>query len=196
MNIALDQLGSPLRITPPEPLSVEQFFQFSSDNGDLRMEREPNGDLIIMTPAFGGTGFRGAQIGLALGRWAEEDKRGYALDSSAGCLLPDGSIRSADAAWILGSRWSPPSIENDAPVPCPDFVIELRSKTDRLAPLQKKMQAWIANGAQLGWLIDPHRKTVEIYRPGMAAEEQEGHSAVYGETPVGGFVLELGKIWG
>jgi len=181
---------------PSEPMSLESFWKFSAENRDLRCELEPNGDLIVMTPTLGGASFYTSYINRMLGNWAEEDGRGFVLDSNAGCQLPDGSVRLPDAAWILGSRWSPPSIENDAPVPCPDFVIELRSKTDRLAPLQKKMQAWIANGAQLGWLIDPRRKTIEIYRPEMTVEEQEGHSAVYGETPVGGFVLELGKIWG
>lgn len=79
---------------------------------------------------------------------------------------------------------------------CPEFVIELRSPSDRLATLQEKMQAWIANGAELAWLIDPQRKAVEIYRPGRAPEVQEGYTAVYGEGPVGGFVLELARIWG
>jgi Uma2 family endonuclease len=72
----------------------------------------------------------------------------------------------------------------------------VRSKTDRLPPLQKKMSDWIANGCELAWLVDPRRKVVEIYRPGKPVEEQEGHSAVYGEGPVAGFVLELGRIWG
>jgi Uma2 family endonuclease len=78
---------------------------------------------------------------------------------------------------------------------CPDFVIELRSKSDRLAALQKKMQVWIANGAELAWLIDPQRKAVEIYRPGGPVEVQEGLTAVYGEAPVGGFILELARLW-
>ena len=73
---------------------------------------------------------------------------------------------------------------------------ELRSPSDRLADLQAKMEQWIANGVDLAWLIDPSRKTVEIYRPGKPMEEQVGHSAVYGEGSVGGFVLELGRIWG
>lgn len=195
MNLALEQLEPPLRIVPAEPMSVDAFWRFAADNRELRCELEPNGDLIVMTPTGGGTGFLTSYINRVLGNWAEEDGRGFVIDSNTGCQLPDGSVRMPDAAWILASRWTPPSIEDDAPVPCPDFVIELRSKTDCLAPLQKKMQEWIANGAQLGWLIDPRRKTVEIHRRGRPAEEQEGHSAAYGEGPVGGFVLELGRIW-
>jgi Uma2 family endonuclease len=79
---------------------------------------------------------------------------------------------------------------------CPEFVIELRSESDRLIPLQEKMRMWLANGAELAWLVDPSRKVVEIYRTGREAEVLEGHSAVYGEGPVAGFVLELGRIWG
>jgi Uma2 family endonuclease len=118
------------------------------------------------------------------------------LDSSTGFQLPDSAVRSPDAAWISARRWTPPSIHDDAPVPYPDFVIEVRSKNDRLKAAQAKMQEWIANGVALAWLVDPHRKAVEIYRPGQAVELQEGHTAVYGEGPVGGFVLELGRIWG
>jgi Uma2 family endonuclease len=196
MSLAVARLNPPLRIVPEEYVSVDEFWQICEENPDLRLERDANGELIVMTPSFGGTSSRNTYIIRMLANWADEDGRGTVLESNAGCQLKDGSVLCPDAAWISFDRWTPPSIEQDAPVPCPEFVIELRSKTDRLAALQQKMQAWIANGAQLGWLIDPHRKTVEIYRPGLAAEEQEGHSAAYGEGPVGGFVLELGRIWG
>ena len=81
-------------------------------------------------------------------------------------------------------------------MPCPDFVIEVRSGSDGLKPAQEKMQGWIANGAKLAWLVDPLRKAVEVYRPGREPEVLEGASAVEGEGPVAGFVLELGKVWG
>jgi Uma2 family endonuclease len=196
MQIALEQCESPVRIVPWEPLSLDAFWQFSADNPDLRIELEPNGDLIVMTPAFGAASFLGSYINRVLGNWAEEDGRGFTVDSSVGCQLPDGSVRSPDAAWIRSARWTPPAIEDDVPVPCPDFVIELRSKADRLPPLQAKMRTWIANGCELAWLIDPRRKTVEIYRPGREPEVLEGGSAVEDEGPVAGFVLELAKIWG
>ncbi len=197
MQIALGQLDAPVRVIPAEPISVEAFFQLSANNPDLRMEREPNGELIVMTPTNRDTGFRGSYITRALGNWAEADDRGYDFDSSTGFILPDGSVRSPDAAWISSDRWKPGSDSTDEfnTRLCPDFVIELRFQSDRLPALQAKMQSWRANGAQLAWLIDPTRKTVEIYRPGKPTEVQEGHTAVYGENPVGGFILELARIW-
>lgn len=196
MNIALNQVEMPIRLVPAEPLSIDEFWRISGDNPELRMERAANGELIIMTPTHGGTSFRNSYIIRMLGNWADEDGRGSALESNVGCELPDGSILSPDAAWISHARWVPPAPDSDAPVPCPEFVIELRSSSDRLNPLREKMQTWIANGCELGWLIDPQRKTVEVYRPGCAPEVQEGHTAAYGDGPVGGFVLELARIWG
>ncbi len=195
MSVAIAGINPPMRISPDEPMSVEGFWRFSAENPDLRLEREPNGDVVLMSPTLGGAGVRSSMVFGRLFIWAEQDGSGYALDSSTGCLLPDGSVRSADAAWIAKARWTPPAIEDDAPVPCPDFVIEFRSKSDRLAPLQDKMRAWIKNGVPLGWLIDARRKTVEIYRSGREPEVLEEGSAVEGEGPVAGFVLELGRIW-
>jgi len=197
MQLTVNQLGSPLRIIPPEPLSVEQFWQISSENPDLRMEREANGDLIVMTPTTRRTGFRNSLITIAVGIWAKQDGRGYAFDSNTGYLLPDGSILSPDASWVSRDRWTPTSDDEYTTVLAPDFVIELRSKSDRLRPLQQKMKTWIDNGVQLAWLIDPEHKTVEVYRRGTdRVDILEGVTAVYGEAPVGGFILELVEIWG
>jgi Uma2 family endonuclease len=131
-----------------------------------------------------------------LGNWADEDGRGECFDSSTGFEQPDTAVLSPDAAWASFGRIKAAEKDGHELPMCPEFVIELRSKTDSLVPSREKMVRWIQYGAELGWLIDPSRKTVEIYRPGQAMEEQVGHSAVYGEGPVGGFVLELGKVWG
>ena len=196
MNLALAGINPPLRISLDELMSVEEFWRFSAENPELRLERSANGEIIVMTPTQRGTGFRGAQIIAALHIWAEKDGHGYEFDSSTGFTLPDGSVLSPDAAWIHRSKWNP-EMEDEYRKPlAPDFVIELRSKTDNLPKLQEKMRVWMANGVQLAWLIDPIRKTVEISRPGQQSEIQEGHTSVYGERPVAGFVLELGRIWG
>lgn len=195
MSIAFAGVASPLRIVPPEPMSLESFLCFSDKNPDLRLEREPNGELLLMSPTDGGAGYRSTRVLGQLFIWAEQDGTGYALDSSTRALLPDGAVRIADAAWISAKRWTPPALSNDAPIPFPDFVIEVRSGSDSLPKAQAKMLEWIANGVQLAWFVDPVRKVVEIYRPGQKPEVLEGISAVVGDGPVAGFVLELGRIW-
>jgi Uma2 family endonuclease len=198
MNLTLDQLEMTARIEPGKPMSVEEFWRYSAEYPDLRMELEPNGDLIVMTPTTVKTGFRNFTINRALANWAEQDGRGYGFDSRTGFTLRDGSVRSPDAAWIGKERWSPADDDDDSiQVLCPDFVIELRSKSDRLPAAQRKMAAWIANGVKLAWLIDPQRRVVEVYRAGEAeAQTIENADAVEGEEPVRGFVLPLERIWG
>ncbi len=179
-------------------MTDEALLEFCAANSLLRVEREPNGDIKVMSPTGNeGVGFE-TDILVELANWAAQDGRGRAYNSNAGWKLPNGSMRAADAHWISWGRLNAvPACERKGfPRVCPEFVIEVRSETDALKPLQEKMHEWLASGAELAWLVDPSRKTVEIYRPGQAMEEQAGHSAVYGEGPVAGFVLELGKVWG
>ncbi len=189
MGLAIAGMNPPLRISQPEPMSIEGFWQLALENPELRMECEPNGDVTLMSPAHGTATLYSSIVFGDLYIWAKTDGRGYALDSNAGCQLPDGSVRSPDASWISADRWKPQPITDDAPVPCPDFLIEVRSGSDRIRPAQEKMLAWIANGAQLAWLVDPLRKVVEIYRPGHEPEIQEGQSAAYGKP------RSLGLFW-
>ena len=197
MQLSVSQLGSPLRIVPPAPVSVAEFWRVSAENPNLRLELEANGDLIVMTPTTRGTAFRNGYITRELGNWWEKDGRGYSFDSNAAFLLEDGSILSPDGSWVGRERWTPTSEDEYTTVLCPDFVIELRSKSDRLRAVQEKMHRWIQNGVELGWLIDPERKVVEVYRRGTErVDVLEGVTAVYGEAPVGGFILELARLWG
>jgi len=78
---------------------------------------------------------------------------------------------------------------------CPAFVVELRPKTDRLTLLREKMREYVANGAQLGWLIDPETRTVEIYRPGRETEILTNPTSLSGDGPVQGFTLDLVPVW-
>jgi Uma2 family endonuclease len=197
MNLALAENELPVRLRFEHPVSDEELMRFCAENELMRVERDANGELIIMSP----TGSEGAgvetDVTLELGIWARQDGRGRVFNSNAGFTLPDGSVRAADAHWVSWARWNAlqPSERKSYARLCPEFVIEVRSENDSLSELQQKMQAWIANGAELAWLIDPSRKIVEIYRPGQPVDVQEGHTAVYGEGPVGGFVLELARIW-
>jgi Uma2 family endonuclease len=195
MNLTLNPVNG-ARVVPMEPLTVQEFWQVGLENPDLRLELEPNGDLLIITPTERGTGFRGSRILRALGDWAEISGKGYEFDSSTAYALADGSVRSPDASFLSKEHWNPEMDDAYDKVIAPDFVIELRSKTDRLSKSRVKMQAWIDNGVQLAWLVDPLRKAVEIYLPGREPEVLEGGSMVEGEGPVAGFVLELGRIWG
>jgi Uma2 family endonuclease len=179
-------------------MTDEELMRFCAANDPLRVEQDANGELIVMSPAGGGAGSRNSEITYQLVKWARETNSGNTFDSSTGFRLPDGSVRSPDGAWISWPRWQGLSEKQREEFPpiCPEFVIELRSRSDRLPELQAKMQMWVANGAEVAWLIDPSRKTVEVYRPGREAEVLEGGSAVEGDGPVAGFVLELGRVWG
>jgi Uma2 family endonuclease len=78
---------------------------------------------------------------------------------------------------------------------CPDFVVELRSATDSLQELQAKMEEYITNGAQLGWLIDPQEKRIHVYRLQAQVEILDNPESVAGDPVLKGFVLELEEIW-
>ena len=150
-----------------------------------------------MAPTFFFTGVQNVRISGRLDAWAELDGRGLAADSSTGFVLPSGARRSPDASWTLKSRIQ----QMDATTRqkflhlCPDFVIELKSASDRPRTIHKKMIEYLANGAQLGWMIDPEARTVSVYRPGRAVETFAGVESIAGEGPVAGFVLELGAVW-
>lgn len=178
-------------------LSDEQFFQLCQDNSDLRFERTALGELVIMPPTGGNTGRRNIKITTQLEVWNSQAKLGEAFDSSTGFQLPNGANRSPDASWISLERWdalTPTEQERFVPL-CPDFVVELRSASDALAPLQAKLQEYMENGAQLGWLIDPQQQVVEIYRPNQAVEVLQTPIQLSGESVLPGFVLDLSTIF-
>ncbi len=175
----------------------ESFLTFCSDNRDLRLELSAQGELLIMGPATSETGRRNANLIFQLCLWAQQDGTGNCFDSSAGFTLPNGAKRSPDAAWIRRDRYEAlTKDERDqfAPI-CPDFVIELRSKTDRRARLQAKMIEYIENGAQLGWLIDPAARRVDVYRPDHEVETRDAPEQVTGDPVLPGFTLRLREIW-
>jgi Uma2 family endonuclease len=196
MAILVDEAHLPATLTVG-PMTDEAFAEMCGEYPDLTFELTPEGELIIMPPNFTWTGARNGQIMGQLHIWAGQDKRGIAFDSSTGWHLPNGARRSPDAAWIFKHRirdLNPAAFSRYWPI-CPNFVIELRSQSDRLRVLREKMGEWLVNGAELGWLIDPETRTVEIYRPGAEAEILTEAASVAGEGPVDGFVLSLGPVW-
>jgi Uma2 family endonuclease len=186
-----------LRMRPAIEMTDALFAEFCQINSDLRIELTAQGELVIMSPAFADTGNRNFNLAVQLGIWIERDGTGIGFDSSAGFTLPNGAKRSPDAAWIQLSRWNALSeVEKASFAPiCPDFVVELKSATDRLRDLQVKMQEYIDNGALLGWLIDRQRRQAHIYRPEQSVEILDYPDTLSGESILPGFILRLDKIW-
>ncbi|MBH8552360.1 Uma2 family endonuclease [Nostocaceae cyanobacterium CENA357] len=177
-------------------LSDEQFFQMCQKNSNYRFERTASGEILIMPPTGSDTGNRNFDLVVELGIWNKQTKLGKGFDSSTGFTLPNGAKRSPDVSWVKIERWNaltPEQQEKFAPI-CPDFVVELRSVSDSLKDLQEKMQEYIENGAQLGWLIDRKNKRVEIYRPGKDVEILNNPANLSGENVLPGFVLNLQQI--
>jgi Uma2 family endonuclease len=186
-----------LRLAPVIDMSDEQFFDFCQLNRDLRIERTSQGDLEIMPPTGSETGRMNFELTGVFSLWVHADGSGVGFDSSAGFTLPNGAKRSPDLAWVRRSRWEALTQEQRAgfaPL-CPDFVGELRSPSDALEYVQAKMQEYLDNGAQLGWLIDPIEKKVYTYRPQAAVECLDNPQTICGDPVLPGFVFELGKVW-
>ncbi|MFM7576664.1 MAG: Uma2 family endonuclease [Microcystaceae cyanobacterium] len=181
----------------PIMLSDEQFFQLCQNNRDLRFERTCQGDLIIMPPTGGETSNRNVEIAYQLQAWSRSNQLGIAFDSSGGFKLPNGADKSPDAAWIPLEKWRSLTLKQQQsflPL-CPDFVLELRSKSDDLKVLQEKMREYLENGTRLGWLINRQDRQVEIYRQGQAVEVLENPNSLSGENILPNFFLALGPVW-
>ncbi|TVP67179.1 MAG: Uma2 family endonuclease [Nodularia sp. (in: Bacteria)] len=178
-------------------VSHEQFIDLALANRDLQLERSATGELIIMPPTGSDTGNKNLDMEGQLWLWNRQSKLGQAFNSSTGFHLPNGANRSPDAAWVRQERWNALTLEQQetfAPI-CPDFVLELRSKTNSLEKLQAKMKEYIENGACLGWLIDRQNQRVEIYRPGRDVEVLNHPVSLSGEDVLPGFVLDLTEVW-
>lgn len=196
MPFLIEDAFLPATLTAP-PMSDQQFADFCAEHPDLSFETTADGEIIVMPPNFSKTGARNLEICVQLGMWARKDGRGIANDSSTGYLLANGARRSPDASWTAKDeirKLSPESFEGYWHL-CPAFVIELRSLSERLPVLQAKVRECIANSKQLGWLIDPETRTVEVYRPDREPEKRAALDSISAEGPVEGFVLDLRTVW-
>ena len=179
------------------PMSEAEFFDFCVQNPDLRIERDANGEIIIMPPTGDESSSQNLDLAGQLYAWSKRDGRGRGFDSNGEFLLPNGAARAPDAAWVLKTRLDRFTKEQKRrflPL-CPDFVVELMSPSDRLPKVKAKMREWLENGAVLGWLIDPDHRTVYVYRPGQEPDALVNVDHVIGEGPVEGFRLDLADIW-
>ncbi|MFP4132701.1 MAG: Uma2 family endonuclease [Halothece sp.] len=174
-------------------LSDEQFYRLCEANEQWQLERTAKGELVIMPPVGGIIGEKEADLISLLWLWNREMQLGKVFSSSTIFRLPKGGDRSPDAAWIKLERWQTLTQEQQASFPpiCPDFVIELRSRTDSIKPLQEKMQEYLDSGLRLGWLINDQQKVVEIYRRNCQVEVVNLPTQLSGEEVLPKFVLNL-----
>jgi Uma2 family endonuclease len=189
-----------INLPPTLTLTVtrEQFIELAIANRELQLERTATGELIVNPPTGGETGIINSEIGGQIWLWNCQTKLGVAFSSSTGFDLPNRAIRSPDASWVRQERWdalTPEQKESFIPL-CPDFVVELRSKSDNMEPLRVKMREYMNNGARLGWLIDRKNRKVEIYRQNREVEVLENPATLSGEDVLPGFVLDLTEVWG
>lgn len=190
------------RIVLPYPPALEfsdkEFICLCRYNEPWRIEQAATGDLVFMPPTSTATGFGNAALTALFYFWSQQDGMGLVADSDTMFRLPNGAKRSPDVSWVLRSRWEALTAKQRKGFArlCPDFVLELRSPSDRMGPLKKKMEEYRANGARLGWLIDPARQEVFIYRAaGKAPERLVDPATVSGEDVLPGFTLEMARLW-
>jgi Uma2 family endonuclease len=177
-------------------LTDDQFYQLCVNNPDFNLERSAKGILIVMPPVGGESGSREADYIVDLGSWNRQSGLGKVFSSSTLFKLPGGSDRSPDAAWVELSRWQAltPEQRQKFPPIAPDFVIELRSRTDDLETLQEKMQEYMDSGVRLGWMFNPQEQRVEIYRQGQEKEVRLLPTQLSGEAVLPGFTLEVDRF--
>jgi Uma2 family endonuclease len=184
-----------LNLEPIADLTHREFRQLCQVNPDLKLERTAEGQLIVMPPTGWESGQRNMKVAAQLQNWTEANGTGIAFDSSTGFILPNGAVRSPDAAWVRQDRMNAFNPDPDGFLPlAPDFVIELRSASDRLKPLQAKMQEYIENGVRLGWLLNAKDQAVEIYRSGQKIEVLKSPLRLSGKDILPGFELDLRGI--
>jgi Uma2 family endonuclease len=180
-----------------QSVTLEQFEQLCSKYTDLRLELTSTGELIVMSGTGGQTGMRNADLTYQLRAWTKKDGTGVCFDSSTMFALPNQARRSPDASWVKRDRWdSLTERQKNSFVPiCPDFVVELRSPSDRLPTVCDKILEYLENGALLGWLIDPFEFRVYVFRPGHELVILENPDTVSADPLLPGFKLNVMELW-
>ncbi|MFM2303207.1 MAG: hypothetical protein RLZZ135_614 [Cyanobacteriota bacterium] len=184
--LLLDVHSITLRVTH------EEFEKLCQDNPERSLELTASGELIVMAPAGWESSEKNSDLTTDVNLWNRQTKLGRVFDSSGGFTLPNGAVRSPDVTWIEKSKLIDVPAGVKFPQVIPDFVIELRSDTDRMPKLREKMEEYRDNGVRLGWLIDPQKQQVEIYRLGQDVEVLESPTSLSGEDVLPGFMLDLG----
>lgn len=179
-------------------MSDQEFERFCQQNPEMQVEQTARGEIVVMPPTGGTTGNRNFSLIFEFGKWQSKNpKKGLAFDSSTIFVLPNGAKRSPDLSWVKIERWKALTKEQQDKFPplCPDFVVELRSKSDSLKVLGAKMREYIENGATLGWLIDPTKRKVHVYRQNTEVEILDQPNEISGEPLLPKFTLKLTNFW-
>ncbi len=178
-------------------MTDKEFFRFCMENRDLRIERDSHLNIYIMAPVETFGSYQSGEVFGQLLIWNKKNRKGKTFDSSAGFTLPDRSVMSPDASWVSNEKWkSIPEGQRDKFAPlCPDFVIEVRSKSDSLEELKNKMERWISNGVKLAWLIDPSKTTCYVFSLHHSPKTIKGfEKPLIAVEPVKGFELALSEL--
>ncbi len=180
-----------------EKISDDDYFELCQLNELLVIERNKDGDFDIRSLGGGLDGMRSAALTSEIGGWAKENNAGVCFGALTGFTLPNGAVRAPSAAWLKRERWENlPDEQKEKLAPlCPDFLVELSSSVKPVEVLQTKMREYIENGTSLGWLIDPTKKRVYVYRPNVETKILANPKEVSGEPLLKGFTLSLKEIW-
>jgi Uma2 family endonuclease len=199
MQLVLPELGAPatLLLDRRPRLDDAAYMELCFANPDLWFERTAHGEIVIVPPAGMESDHQCADVLTDLNWWARRDGRGRAFGATLQVFLPDGSALSPDCAWVSRERLASvdPAERKVFPHLVPEFVVEVMSPSDRLAAAKRKMTLWMANGVELGWLIDGDRRKVHVYRRGQDVRVVANAESIAGEGPVAGFELDLTQIW-
>jgi Uma2 family endonuclease len=183
--------------TPHEPMDDDAFFNLCQQVDPLTLERNPDGTIVVMSPAGSYSSNRSTRIVTQLQQWADKNDSGAVFDSSGGFRLPNGAVRAPDAAWVSATRLQrlPPEAKEGFLPLAPDFAVEVRSKNDARSELVAKMEEYLNNGTRLGWLIDPYDETVSVFQEEKSVETMDQPSALSGEPVLPGFTCDLSRVW-
>jgi Uma2 family endonuclease len=197
MTLNLAELPMPVTLRPAAPISDEELMQFSASNKPYRIEQNKEGDLTVMTPLGGVGASNEGLVSAELIMWTRTTSNGKSFSPNIGFRLKDRSCLSPDGSWVPIKQWNALSKdERKGLLPlCPEFLIEVRSETDRRKAVEAKMKLWIENGAKLAWLVDPLLASVTIYRPGESEQTLDRPDSVTATTPVAGFTLSTAELW-
>ena len=178
-------------------VTPEEFERLCAEYDDLRLELTSTGELIVMPPTGAETGRLNSNLNYQLEAWSRQDGTGVCFGNNVGFTLPSGAIRSPDATWTKREKWDRLTDQQKkrfAPW-CPDFVVELSSPSDRPSEVRNKLVEYMENGASLGWLIDPFKRRVYVYRPNEEVVVLDNPESVSGDPLLPGFTLNLNELW-